>query len=205
MTDDELVDALGAIFAADAEDDDQGRDRRVTSLRVVRGDDGFDDLELTLEIDGETIVTRVLFDRRWREESGLDDPDAYATFVRARWQSGVVHAPTEPDAPLRHGPGQDELWRVLERGLLVDAAGVNRVGHGAWEVVEADGDPFTLHVTPQQWRRLASGREQDVLDALDDVIGSRWDDEEHIVFFRGAFHPSVRADLPPLRSRLSPE
>jgi hypothetical protein len=201
--------ALQAVLDARADADHEGRDRRVTSMRVVPADDGFDDLEITLDLDGETVVSRLLFDRAWREESGLSDPSAYATFVEARWRAGVV-TPLEGEADGavpngRPGPGQDALWHVLERALRVDAAGVNRVGHGAWEVVESDGDPFTVHITPQQWRRAASGREQEALDQLDDVIGSRWDDEEHIVFFRGAFHPSVRAELPPLRSRLSPE
>jgi hypothetical protein len=203
MTDDEMVVALQAIFDAEAAADDEGRNRRVTSMRVVPGDDGFDDLEVTLAVDGETVVSRLLFDRAWRDESGLSDPRAYATFVEARWAAGVLPPAAAP--PGRPGPRQDELWQRLERALRVDAAGVNRVGHGAWEVVGSDGDPFTVHVTPQQWRRVASGREQDALDQLDDVIGSRWDDEEHIVLFRGSFHPSVRPELPPLRSRLSPE
>jgi hypothetical protein len=208
VTDDELVDALRAIFDAEvgvADGDDEGRDRRIVGLRVVPGDDGFDDLELTLEVDGETVVSRVLVDRAWRAESGLTDPDAYAMFVRARWRAGIVASDDADHAIGRRGPGQDELWRGLERALRVDAAGVTRVGHGAWEVVESDGDPFTVHVTPQQWRGFAAGREQAALDALDDVISSRWDDEEHIVFFRGSFHPSVRVELPPLRSRLSPQ
>ena len=208
MTDDEMLAELRTIFDAEAEADDEGRHRRVTSMDVVRGDDGFDDLEVTLVVDGTTVVSRLLFDRAWREESGLTDPRAYATFVDARWQAGVVPAVTEHDVARpagRRASRQDDLWQALERALQVDAAGVNRVGPAAWEVVDRDGDPFTVHVTQQQWRGAAAGREQEALDQLDDVIGSRWDDEEHIVFFRGAFHPSVRAELPPLRSRLSPE
>ena len=208
MTDDEMLAELQTILAADAEADDEGRERRVTSMGIVPGEDGFDDLEVTLVVDGRTVVSRLLFDRAWREESGLTDPTAYAAFVEARWQAGVTSSADEQDGAgpaALGGQSQDELWQARERALRVDAAGVNRVGHGAWEVVAKDGEPFTVHVTPPQWRRMASGREDDALDRLDEVIGSRWDDEEHIVFFRGAFHPSVRAELPPLRSRLSPE
>ncbi|MET0822591.1 MAG: hypothetical protein ABWY58_16640 [Aeromicrobium sp.] len=211
MTDDEMLAELQAILDADAEADDEGRDRRVTSMGVVQGEDGFDDLEVTLVVDGTTVVSRLLFDRAWREDSGLTDPTSYAAFVKARWQAGVTSLGDVMDdaGPAAQGglgsQSQDELWQALERALWVEAAGVNRVGHGTWEVVAGDGDPFTVHVTPPQWRRMASGREDDALDQLDDVIGSRWDDEEHIVSFRGAFHPSVRAELPPLRSRLSPE
>lgn len=208
MTDDELLAGLRTMLDADSEADDEGRDRRVASMAVVQADDGFDDLEITLIIDGRTVVSRLLFDRAWREESGLNDPAAYATFVEARWQNGVISSvdPADDASPVgRGGPGPDEMWQKLESSLRADAAGVNQVGHGAWEVVEEDGEPFTVHVTPQQWRRIASGREHDALGQLDDVVGSRWDDEDHIVYFRGAFHPSVRAALPPLRSRLSPE
>ena len=206
MTDDELLAELQTILDADLEADDEGRDRRVTSMGVVQADDGFDDLEVTLVVDGRTVVSRLLFDRDWREESGLSDPSAYAAFVGARWQTGVVTPADDAQrAAGSSGASQDELWQALERALWVEAAGVNRVGHGAWEVVAKDGDPFTVHVTPAQWRRVASGRDQEALDQLDHVIVSRWDDEEHIVLFRGAFHSSVRAELPPLRSRLSPE
>ena len=208
MTDDEMLAELQAILDADAAPDDEGRDRRVTSMGVVPGEDGYDDLEVTFLVDGTTVVSRLLFDRAWREESGLTDPGAYAEFVDARWQAGVAspHDLTDDAGPATHGgQGQDELWQALERALWVEAAGVNRVGHGTWEVVARDGEPFTVHVTPPQWRRMASGREDDALDQLDRVIASRWDDEEHVVAFRGAFHPSVRAELPPLRSRLSPE
>ncbi|KQX76289.1 hypothetical protein [Aeromicrobium sp. Root472D3] len=204
MTDDELVEALRAIFAADAvadgldRSDGYGDEYRITALRVVRGDDGFDDLLLTVEDGHDTVTSRLLFDRAWRVASGLDDAGSYATFALARWRSSIVHETVEP------GPRPPVDVPEVEEALRRSYGNANLVRHGVVEVVEDDGEIFLLHATPQQWRRFVSGR-PDAMGALEEVVGARWDDEDHVVLFRGAFHSSIRPELPPLRSRLSPQ
>lgn len=227
MSDDELlVQQVQAVLDAnDPSDgidrhDGYGRDYRLTDLRLVRSDDGFDDLEVTVRHADGVQVRRMLFDRAWRESSGLEDAVSCAAYVAARWmvsRSGQVSDPR----PLRQATaGTDELWRALEDALARGYAGVNRVGHGRLEVVEEVGEIVTIHVTPQQWRRYVDDcegtAEQDfgedawragdglviALDSLDELLGSRWDDEEHVVLFRGDLHASVRPELPPVRSML---
>ena len=205
MTDDELVDALGAIFATDAvaggldRSDGYGDEYRIGSLQVVPGGDGFDDLLVTVDVGGRTVTARLLFDRGWREASGLDDAAAYATFVLARWRSSLVDDSTdvEPSVPL---PGHAPVPEI-ESALRRTYGNANLVRRGVVEVVEEDGEIFLLHATPQDWRRFVSER-PDAMTALEEVVGARWDDEDHIVFFRGAFHSSIRPETPPVRSML---
>lgn len=207
MTDDEFVAALRDVFDATEpppgvdRHDGHGRDYRITGLAVVPSDDGFDDLEVSVQVGSQTVVSRLLFDRSWREDSGLDDVDAYAVFVARRWQFSQVQAASGAEPA---GDGELQLWELLRTELARNAAGLHSVRHGVEEVVDEDGDVVTIHVTPQQWRRYAAGRSELALEELDERIGSRWDDEDHIVFFRGSFHCSVRAELPPVRSRLQP-
>lgn len=199
MSDDELLAALREIFAAEIPDVDRsdgyGDDHTFTGFQVARGADGFDDLVVTVDRGGETVTSRLLFDREWREASGLDDAHAYARFVVARWADGVVV--DAPDVVETAAPGAEHLEDALRRAY----GNVNRVRHGVVEVVEEDGEIFLLHATPQEWRRLVAVR-PDALSLLDATIGSRWDDEEHVVIFRDGLHASVRAELPPVRSML---
>lgn len=202
-TDDhELVRAVAAIFAADDpadgldRSDGFGEDYVVTSLELVPGEDGFDDVAVTVAVGCQTVVARLLFDRAWRQESGLDDPTAYAAYVVARWRTALV----DDDAPRADAPvlvDHDEL----EALLAASNAGVTRTRRGQLEVVDDEGEVFTLHATARQWRAFAAGRLDPVGD-LEELIGSRWDDETHIVFFRGTFHRSIRPELPPVRSML---
>ena len=205
MKDQEFIDALQAVF--DANDpfdgidrhDGYGRDYRIESIRVVPSPDGFDDLEVTVRIGAETVTSRLLFDHAWREASGLDDVLAYATYVVRRWNfPRFDHAVLDQPS----GPGRDDSWKLLEQALGRRAEHLNQPAPGVLEVVESNGDVVTIHVTPQEWASFAAGREQKALDVLDELIGSRWDDEDHIVYFRGALHHSVRAQLPPVRRKL---
>lgn len=208
MTDAEFVAALQRIF--DANDPSDGIDRssgfgtdyRVTALRVVGSDDGFDDLEITMRIGPQTVMSRLLFDRAWRETSGLDDVGAYAIFVAERWRFSEV-AITADTADAEPADTADaELWQFLLASLAASAASVAASRLGLIEIVDDEGDRVTMHVTPAQWRRFAAGRHEAAFEQLDELIGSRWDDEEHIVFFRGGFHHSVREQVPPVRSKM---
>jgi hypothetical protein len=228
-SDRELLEALQRLF--DAEDpsdgidrhDGYGRDYRITGLRLVPSDDGFDDLEVTVRYGGQVLTARVLFDRAWREASGLVDATSCAAYVVGTWQV-ARSGEARPPAPHRQAASDTAgLWRTLQQALVRDYVNVHQVSHGRVELVDEDGEVVTIHLTPQQWRDVveeceAAAESDSGLDArrsgdglaialgeLDEQIGSRWDDEEHIVFFRGAFHSSVRAELPPLRSRLMPE
>ncbi|MCW2770052.1 MAG: hypothetical protein JWR27_1485 [Aeromicrobium sp.] len=191
MNDADLARTVQAIFDADDpadgldRSDGLGEDHHVESLRIVPGDDGFDDLEVTI-VGGGRVVRRLLFDRTWRAESGLVDPHACAAYVVAKWRSSRLDRvrPTYAELELRRRH-----------------AGAGRTRTGVLEAVGEDGKPFFVHVTPQEWRQFAAGRPDPVAD-LEKWIGARWDDEAHIVFFRGSFHCSVRAELPPVRSRL---
>jgi hypothetical protein len=197
-----LARAVTAIFAADDpadgldRSDGLGEDYVIESLEVVPGEDGFDDVAVTVAVGHETVVARLLYDRTWRQDSGLDDPQAYAGYVVAKWRTALV----DDEAPRAEAPvlvDHDEL----ETLLAASNAGVTRTRRGLLEVVDDDGEVFTLHATPQEWRAFAAGRRDPVGD-LEELIGSRWDDETHIVFFRGAFHRSIRPELPPVRSML---
>lgn len=205
MNDTEFVLALQQLF--DANDPSDGIDRSdgfgedysIRSLRVVGSDDGFDDLEVTLSVGPRTVVSRLLFDRDWREASGLDDVGAYAVFVAKRWRySEITSAPDVEPA----GDSEADLWQFLLSSLAATAASVAAARLGIIEIVDDEGDLVTIHVTPQQWSRYAAGRDEAAFDELDELIGRRWDDEEHIVFFRGGFHHSVREQVPPVRSKM---
>jgi len=206
MNDDDFVAALRAFF--DADDPYDGIDRsdgynddyRFGPIAVVRGDDGFDDLQVLVEDDGTIRVARLLFDRAWRETSGLDEVGAYAAYVVARWRSSVL------DDRVGAGPGSPGSRSGgvggLEARLLDTYGNVNEIASGVVEVIDESGDLFFVHVTEQQWRGLDHAAGSTAFDDLEQLIDSRWDDEDHIVFFRGSFHRSVRAELPPVRSRL---
>jgi hypothetical protein len=228
-TDRELLAALQQRFDADDPSDGidrhdgYGRDYGITGLRVVPSDDGFDDLEVTVRHGGEVVRARVLFDRAWREASGLLDAASCAAYVVGTWQ-GARGGGARPPAPHRQAASDTmDLWRTLQQSLVRDYVNVHQVSHGQVELVDEDGEVVTIHLSPQQWRdfvddcEAAAGSDSGddawgsgdglsiALGELDDLISSRWDDEEHIVFFRGRPFRSVRSELPPLRSRLLPE
>ena len=224
----ELLEALQELFDADDpadgidRHDGYGRDYRVTGVRLVPSDDGFDDLEVTVAHGSEVVVSRVLFDRAWREASGLVDVRSCAAYVVDTWQHCPGGQARTGSAPRQAAADTVGLWRGLQEALVRDHASVNQVGHGRTELVEEDGEIVTIHLTAQQWRAFVddceAAAESDsgedawragdglsiALGELDELIGSRWDDEEHIVFFRGRLWQSVRPELPPVRSRLSP-
>ncbi|MFC5678205.1 hypothetical protein [Aeromicrobium endophyticum] len=233
MTDDErvaeLLSALQRLFDADDPSDGidrhdgYGRDYRVVGLRVVPSDDGFDDLEVSVLYGGQAVTARLLFDRAWREASGLVDASSCAAYIVGTWQ-GARSGEARPPAPHRQAASDTTgLWRTLQQSLVRDYVNVNQVSHGRVEVVDEDGEIVTIHLTPQQWRdfvdQCEAFAERDsgedawgagdglaiALGELDELISSRWDDEEHIMFFRGRPFQSVRPELPPLRSRLLPE
>ncbi|MET0930179.1 MAG: hypothetical protein ABWX74_11705 [Aeromicrobium sp.] len=236
MTDDGLVAAVQAIFDAEVPPDGidrgggHGDDHRIESLRIVPADDGFDDLEVTVHFRRRLLshrrnaVSRLLFDRTWRETSDLVDPIACAAYVVAGWQSAIV----DPDAHARDRhraaaeasvPDADTTWQALFAALRASGAEVIESGD-AIEVSDGGDEPVTVHVTPDQWRAFVVECEVDARrdsgeDAaesgdgpaeayfrLDELIGSRWDDERHIVSFRGGLSQSTRAELPPVRSTM---
>jgi hypothetical protein len=203
VNDADLVRAVQAIFDADDpadgldRSDGLGEDHCIECLCVVAGEDGFDDLEVTVAVDGRRVVSRLLFDRAWRAESGLDDPPAYAAFVVARWRSARVDGARSTGAPAPDPVTYAELEHALRRRH----AGATRTRFGVLEGVGEDGEPFFVHVTPREWRQFAADRPDPVGD-LEERIDARWDDEAHIVFFRGDVHRSIRAELPPVRSML---
>lgn len=209
MNDTDFVAALQQVFDAnDPSDgidrsDGFGTDHRVTALRVVASDDGFDDLEVTLRIGRRTARSRLLFDRSWREASGLDDVSAYAVFVAERWRHGLIAGPVPAAADAEPiGDTEADLWQLLLASLAATAASVAASRLGMIEVVDDEGDVVTIHVTPQQWCRVAAGRREAALEQLHQLIGARWDDEDQVVVFRGAFHHSVREQVPPVRSKM---
>lgn len=235
MTDDELVAALGEIFAAETppagidRSTGFGEDYRIESPRIVASDDGFDDLEVTVHFrrrllsHRRNVVSRLLFDRAWREASDLVDPVSCAAYVVDRWHFSVV----EPEASggrhraaaERSVPDAEASWQaLLERlGALYDDV---RERDGVIEVTDTDEGVCFVHVTPDQWRSFVVESEIDArhdhgedaaasgdgpieaIGLLGELIDSRWDDEHHVVFFRGDLRQSIRAELPPVRSML---
>lgn len=126
------------------------------------------------------------------------------------------------DAVDRSVPPASVLWEQLMSDLRGDHVSVALVEDGVIEVaaewMEGDGT-MRVHVTPDQWRELVvrsevGARMDSGIDAssaghgpglamfhLDEEIGSADEDENHVVFFRGGFHRSVRAELPPVAGR----
>lgn len=202
MNDDDFLVALQAAFDAnDPSDgidraDGYGRDHRIESVRVVESDDGFDDLEVRVRTDRRVVTARVLFDSPWRAASGLDEVGAYAAYVAARWSTA---ADVGQPAGSAVNVGQPEgLEQTLKRGYT-------DVSHPAPEIataVDAVGEPFSVHATEQEWHDFLASHGPAASATLDTLITGRWDDESHIVYFRGAFHLSIRAELPPVRSML---
>lgn len=203
MNDDELVAGLQRLFDADDpsdgidRSDGYGEDYRFTALQVVTAPDGFDDLDVTVEVGQRTVTARLLFDREWRQESGLDEVGAYAAYVVAKWRQLLVDADDHPSI-LRQG-GPDAAWDELSAWLARRWGPVTEIDDGL-RLVD-DGEEVTVHVTREQWATFAATR-PDPHGELDEMIGSRWDDEHHVVHFRGGFHRSIRAELPPVRSML---
>ncbi|NRQ50157.1 hypothetical protein [Aeromicrobium stalagmiti] len=203
MTDEELLAGLRRLFETrDPSDgldrsDGYGSDYVVDRLELVTGDDGFDTLEVVVAIGPDRAVSRLLFDRSWRRDSGLDDVMAYAAYVIAKWAESRVDEVRTTVGSGSTAEGNDDLEAVLRRTY----ANVNVTGHGSYEVVDEDGEVFVVHVTPPEWRRFVAGR-PDPLAELEERIATRWDDESHIVYFRDGLHRSIRAELPPVRSML---
>ncbi|MET0467443.1 MAG: hypothetical protein ABWZ87_01750 [Aeromicrobium sp.] len=236
MTDDELVAALQAIFDAAVPPDGidrsngYGDDYRIESLRIVASDDGFDDLEVTVHFRRKLLshrrnaVARLLFDRAWREASGLTDPLSCAAHVVDRLPLSIMDSHASGDSKHRAAaessvPDVDASWQALLGALREQESEVGEADDHI-SVSDAGDEPVLVHVTPEQWRAYVvdcevAAREdsgEDALQAgdgpaeayfqLDELIGSRWDDEQHIVFFRGRLHQSIRAELPPVRSTI---
>lgn len=232
MTDAELVEALQAIFDSDEtpdgidRSDGYGEDYRIESVRIMPGGDGFDDLEVTVRrrrgIVRRKRVARLVVDRAWREASDLNDPMSYAAYVVQRWRSSEVPAASRATRRRRPAadasvPAADICWRVLLQNL--GAAYDVDEREGALEVSDGGGT-VVVHVTPEEWRSFvvecetvshadtiedAAGPDRapgEAFTRLEALIGSRWDDEQHIVLFRGRLHLSIRAELPPVRSML---
>lgn len=232
MTDAELVEALQAIFdSAEAPDgidrsDGYGEDYRIESVRIMPGGDGFDDLEVTVRRRRGFLrrkrVARLVVDRAWREASDLGDPMSYAAYVVHRWRSSQVTPDSLVMRRLRSAaeefvPEPDICWRAMLHNLGASYEVDERADGIA---VSDEGGTVLVHLTPEQWRSLvvewevasrADGGEDsrssghgpaEAYTRLDALIGSRWDDERHIVLFRGRLHLSIRAELPPVRSML---
>ena len=130
--------------------------------------------------------------------------------------------PVDLDEVKRSVPAASVLWEKLVADLRPDHQSVVELEDGVVELVaewmEGDGTTW-VHVTPSQWRELVvdsevAARMDSGIDAsstgdgpglawfhLHEEIGSLADDERHVVFFRGGFHRSVRAELPPVPGR----
>ncbi|AXT85498.1 hypothetical protein C6I20_10050 [Aeromicrobium sp. A1-2] len=201
MKDSEFVRALQAVFDAnDPSDgidrgDGYGRDHRIESVRIVESEDGFDDLEVTVRANRKAITARLLFDSAWRTASGLDQVNAYAAYVAAMWSSAVSGRGSA--GPLS-GHAAEDVEVTLKRGCT----DVSRTAPDVVSAVDRDGESFFVHVSAQQWQDFVVSQGDDAMFALNTMIDSRWDDENHLVFFRGALHQSIRAELPPVRSML---
>ena len=167
-----------------------------------------------------TYLARVLFDHQWRIDSGLQDPTTFAPRVAdAAYFSAIDHdvdPPGERDRVRREIGTVEDLWGRLV-AHLEPHGGATDSGTGRLLVVDReDGETVEVHIMPGEWHehvvshelscRADSGVDAwergDGLDAalmfLDETIGGRWDDETHVVFFRGSFERSVRARLPPV-------
>lgn len=119
----------------------------------------------------------------------------------------------------------EKLWAQLVDDLGRHNVSAQESAPGIIEIVEelADGvaDPVKVHVTPEQWRAYVvdceiGARSDSGVDAstagdgpglamlyLEEALGSRWDDEQHIVYYKDGFHGSIRAALPPVRDPAS--
>jgi predicted RNase H-like HicB family nuclease len=226
LGDDELLAAMQAIFDSPQPPGGIGDGYRIEALRIVPSDDGFDDLEITVRVHRKVlpdrhVVSRLLFDRDWRIASGLDDPVSCAVHVVGRWQHSIVDPETSGGG--RHRAAA-ETWvsdaDASRQALLERLAAVYddvREHDGVIEVTDTDEGVCHVHVTADQWRsvvvdseiraRFDSGEDaatsgdgpSEAMGMLEELIDSRWDDEQHIVFFRGRLHQSIRAELPPVR------
>ncbi|CAN5244980.1 hypothetical protein BH09ACT10_BH09ACT10_20250 [soil metagenome] len=206
-----------------------GTDVWVTGMRPV--DDGdFPELEVTYQLQlpkkrrfknaPRTGTTRVLFGQEWRAASGLDTPASYIQDVARAVEAAAtrqVQAFRDSKRLRRERPGvmaestgsADALWNDLLSALRQHHVSAEEVSTGVIEVVEShEAETFWLHVSRGEWQsyiaRVGTGNLlYGGLDAnVDEEIASRWDDEHHIVFFRGTFHKSIRAELPPVSSVL---
>ena len=170
--------------------------------------------------------TRVEFGEEWRRLSGFEDPADYApTIAKHVWFAAgrqVQQGRDEP-SPSRDEvdatvPGKDVLFeRLLTE--LTESGEVELVEPGAIRIDEHLGgaQPVEIRVTPSQWREYVVGCEMNAwtdsgVDAwdpgdgfgmallfLDEMIGSRYEDEHFVVFYRDDFERSVRSELPPVR------
>lgn len=212
----------------------------VTGLRPV-ADGDYPELEIDFDVRvspdhmfqgaPRSGTTRVLFGAEWLRASGYDDPASFAPVVaesaitaaaalierRRAGDDELVDEPVEVIKSLL--PGSNDLWRRLEEALGREAAGLTRTSAATVEVIDEDGEPFFVHLTPRDWQayvveceRLARkdrgsgphprGRGLELAIAgLDEARVARRPGEDHLVLFRGSIEPSIREQLPPVRVR----
>lgn len=184
----------------------------VNALRMVPGDDGFDDLEVELSLHPGAEVRRcmqTLFDRQWRRDSGYLQPrDAVVHVVReidSRSYGLWGRRSADPTPPREISTGRrDASWREV----LSTLGGFGPVSTDAEQVrVLTEDGPVTVHLTPDTWADLTRAALIEEVDEgegwygmLDALMLTRRPGETHIVVFRGDLMPSVRAKLPPVRS-----
>jgi hypothetical protein len=203
-----------------------GTDVWVESLRVVEGEYGAE-LEVTIGLavpSGERsqipsrAVSRVLFERRWRELSGYGSPAEYAPYVARQVESAAsshirdhrARAPASPGrGPTRRPvPARDVQWRLLLDGLAAEAGPAVEVAPGRIEVriadrddrADADSEVVTVIVTPDQWEDvLAAHGSRNVGMYVAERLGPRDSDEHFVVYYGGDLVRSIREELPPVR------
>jgi len=192
-----------------------GRDVRVVSIDVVRGEHGLElEVAFGLAVPRDKALrdmpdrgsVRVPFDRYWRRLSGYEKPAAYAPAVARE----VEHAAGSQFQQHRSGPGKaprlpsrQEQWRLL-LDALADEGTVREIGPGRLEVAVRDDDVVTVVVSPDEWEHVLAA-----LDGGDigpgiyvaELIGPRDEDERFVVFYKGGLVRSTREELPPVRGR----
>ncbi|MBW9205743.1 hypothetical protein KV097_07265 [Mumia sp. zg.B17] len=216
IDDDAYLAQLQRIF--DANDPGNGIDRftgygsewRVSGLRVVANEDGFDDVDVDIEVNGSgadgplQVRSQVLFDRQWRSDAGYEDPAVFAPYLVRELDGRIYGLVRDRDSdvagtlpPAIDGATRDEWWAALLDDLSGEAVVAREVGPGTIEVEQLDEPTTWVHVTSDQWARYVSEHGWD--QATEDLATTRsalW--EEHTVLFRGRLWCSIRAELPPI-------
>jgi hypothetical protein len=203
-----------------------GRDVRVTSGRVVRGELGPQvEVGFVLDrpddtvwrgLDREGTVT-VPLDAEWRRLSGYDDPASYAPAVarsveRAARALTQQHRSRAKPRSATDLPDRGAQWQLLLDGLGFKQrpGAVREVGPGRIELsLDRGGDEpwvYTVLVTPEQWERvlLRHGIDLGPDDYFNELITGPPGREPFIVFWEDDLVFSAREELPPVHPPREP-
>jgi hypothetical protein len=96
-------------------------------------------------------------------------------------------------------PPREAQWQ-MPLGALADEGAVREVAPGRIELHVPGGTVVTVVVSPEQWERVLAGPAWGEVGLyFAELLGTRQEDEEFLVFNNGALARSTREKLPPVR------